>query len=95
MKRKDGESFEDYKKRRKEAAEDLKARLKGRRVFQSNVFTMEKDPDTGEEKLKRTGQTFVRGKNSLTGSIADANRYQRMLKKAERKAKRDIESDQT
>jgi len=87
MERRPDESFEDYKERRKKANEDTKARLKGRRVFNSTYYVMEKDPETGEEKPVKKTQTHQRGKTQLSGSMADKNRYDALLRKAERKAK--------
>ena len=45
MKRKEGESFEDYKKRRKEENEKQKKRLKGINVFPGDWGTYRKDID--------------------------------------------------
>ena len=45
MKRKEGESFEDYKKRRKEENENQKKRLKGINVFPGDWGTYRKDID--------------------------------------------------
>jgi len=87
MKRLPDESFEDYKKRRKLANEETKARLKGRRVFESTYLSLEKDPETGDEKVVIKTKTYQRGKNGLSMSQADKNRYDALLRKAERKAK--------
>ena len=45
MKRNEGESFEDYKKKRKEAKEKQKRRLKGINVFPGDWGTYRKDID--------------------------------------------------
>lgn len=45
MKRKENESFEDYKERRKQANKELKQKLKGLNVFPGDWGTYRKDID--------------------------------------------------
>ena len=45
MKRKENESFEDYKERRKQANKELKKKLKGLNVFPGDWGTYRKDID--------------------------------------------------
>ena len=57
--RRSDESFEDYKKRRKDSNELVKFIQRGRHIFQSVVFTPAEDKD-GNPIMKRTAHTYRR-----------------------------------
>ena len=85
MKRKPGEDFEVYKKRRKAEAKAVKERLKGRVVWNSSNIIPKPGGSIGEFVKATFKGTYIRGRNKLENCQSDKNRFDRLKKKAERK----------
>ena len=77
MKRREDESFKDYKQRRRVDKIITTMKLVPRLVW--NSWQLDKGGDT-------VGRTFVRGHDKLVNSRADANKAEAQARKMERKS---------
>ena len=84
-KRREGEDFDEYKKRRKSEAKELKERLNGKVVWNSSNMIPKPGGTIGEFVKVSTRGTFVRGRDKLENCQSDKNKYDRMKEKTERK----------
>ena len=88
-KRRDSESFEEYRERLKREKEEEKKKLSGRLVWCSSAIAFdEEESEAFAPVFKEVGVegTFDRSKGSkLHGSIAERNKYHRMLDKLKKR----------
>lgn len=85
LKREEGESFEDYKKRRKEYNEDVKRRSRGRLVWNSSRIVQKPDGDITDFVKARVEGTYVKGVGKLHDSQSEKNKYDSLKEKAIKK----------
>ena len=80
--RRPGESFEDYKKRRKRENKEARERTRGTVVWNSSNMIKKPDGTIGELVKVRNEGTYVKGVEKLHGSHSDKNKYDRLKSKA-------------